>query len=120
MANLEGRRVLCFVGDDYEDLELWYPKLRLEEAGAHVTLAGSSAMNQLAIYYMEIAKKKAGRSTKRAKEIAAATVNKQRRQSGEVKSTRKSSSSRKSSSRSSTSGARKRSTRSASAKKKKK
>ena len=26
-------------GDDYEDLELWYPKLRLEEAGAVVTLA---------------------------------------------------------------------------------
>jgi protease I len=42
MANLEGRRVLCFVGDDYEDLELWYPKLRLEEAGAHVTLAGAT------------------------------------------------------------------------------
>jgi protease I len=33
-------RILCFVGDDYEDLELWYPKLRLEEAGAVVTLAG--------------------------------------------------------------------------------
>jgi hypothetical protein len=30
--------------------------------------------------------KKSGRSTKRAKEIAAATVNKQRRQSGETKS----------------------------------
>jgi protease I len=37
---LEGIRVLCFVGDIYEDLELWYPKLRLEEAGAHVTVAG--------------------------------------------------------------------------------
>ena len=37
---LDGKRVLCFVGDVYEDLELWYPKLRLEEAGAHVTLAG--------------------------------------------------------------------------------
>jgi protease I len=37
---LEGRRVLCFVGDVYEDLELWYPKLRLEEAGAQVTVAG--------------------------------------------------------------------------------
>ena len=33
-------RVLCLVGDAYEDLELWYPKLRLEEAGGHVTLAG--------------------------------------------------------------------------------
>ena len=33
-------RFLMFVGDDYEDLELWYPKLRLDEAGAHVTVAG--------------------------------------------------------------------------------
>jgi len=33
-------RVLMFVDDIYEDLELWYPKLRLLEAGAHVTLAG--------------------------------------------------------------------------------
>ncbi|MFM8891072.1 MAG: type 1 glutamine amidotransferase domain-containing protein [Planctomycetia bacterium] len=39
-APLEGIRILVFVGDDYEDLELWYPKLRLEEAGAHVTVAG--------------------------------------------------------------------------------
>jgi len=37
---LDGKRILCFVGDVYEDLELWYPKLRLEEAGAHVTIAG--------------------------------------------------------------------------------
>lgn len=33
-------RVLMFVGDLYEDLELWYPKLRLIEAGAHVVVAG--------------------------------------------------------------------------------
>ena len=38
---LDGRRLLCFVGDAYEDLELWYPKLRMEEAGAHVTVAGA-------------------------------------------------------------------------------
>lgn len=37
---LDGVRILSFVGDLYEDLELWYPKLRLEEAGAHVTIAG--------------------------------------------------------------------------------
>lgn len=37
---LKDVRFLCFVGDIYEDLELWYPKLRLEEAGAHVTVAG--------------------------------------------------------------------------------
>lgn len=40
MKPLDGKRVLIFVGDDYEDLELWYPKLRLEEAGAMVTLGG--------------------------------------------------------------------------------
>jgi protease I len=37
---LEGRRILTFVGDVYEDLELWYPKLRLIEAGADVVVAG--------------------------------------------------------------------------------
>ena len=29
-----------FVEDVYEDLELWYPKLRLAEAGARITVAG--------------------------------------------------------------------------------
>jgi protease I len=40
---LDGQRILIFVGDEYEDLELWYPKLRLIEAGAHVTVAGQKA-----------------------------------------------------------------------------
>lgn len=38
--SLVGIRLLSFVGDAYEDLELWYPKLRIEEAGGHVTVAG--------------------------------------------------------------------------------
>jgi protease I len=37
------QRVLTFVGDVYEDLELWYPKLRLIEAGYEVTVAGEEA-----------------------------------------------------------------------------
>lgn len=37
------RRILIFVEDAYEDLELWYPKLRLIEAGIHVTVAGPKA-----------------------------------------------------------------------------
>lgn len=45
MQPLSGKRVLIFVGDDYEDLELWYPKLRLEEAGAVATLAGEEAQH---------------------------------------------------------------------------
>jgi protease I len=40
---LSGQRVLMFVGDIYEDLELWYPKLRLIEAGAQVVVAGAEA-----------------------------------------------------------------------------
>jgi protease I len=37
---LAGRSILMFVGDIYEDLELCYPRLRLIEAGAQVTVAG--------------------------------------------------------------------------------
>jgi protease I len=40
---LSGQRVLFFTGDIYEDLELWYPKLRLIEAGAVVVVAGPEA-----------------------------------------------------------------------------
>jgi len=32
--------VLVLVGPEYEDLEVWYPRLRLEEAGYEVRLAG--------------------------------------------------------------------------------
>lgn len=40
MYPLQGQRVLIFVGDDYEDMELQYPKYRLIEAGAEVVVAG--------------------------------------------------------------------------------
>ncbi|MFK8113170.1 MAG: type 1 glutamine amidotransferase domain-containing protein [Rubripirellula sp.] len=40
---LQGKRVLILVGEIYEDLELWYPKLRLEEAGAETVVAGPAA-----------------------------------------------------------------------------
>lgn len=43
---LADRRILTFVGDMYEDLELWYPKLRLIEAGAEVVVAGEKAGGQ--------------------------------------------------------------------------
>ena len=32
--------ILILVGPEYEDLEVWYPKLRLEEAGYETKLAG--------------------------------------------------------------------------------
>lgn len=37
---LAEKKILMFVEDIYEDLELWYPKLRLIEAGAEVVIAG--------------------------------------------------------------------------------
>src|SRR5437773_1747369 len=37
---LRDKRVVVLVGVDYEDLELWYPALRLREAGALVAIAG--------------------------------------------------------------------------------
>ena len=39
-GELAGRRVVILVGDQYEDLELQYPRLRLIEAGAAVVVAG--------------------------------------------------------------------------------
>ncbi len=38
---LSGKRVAILAEDLYEDLELWYPKLRLLEAGAQVEVVGS-------------------------------------------------------------------------------
>lgn len=40
MPELSNQRVLIFVGQDYEDMELQYPKYRLREAGAEVVVAG--------------------------------------------------------------------------------
>ena len=43
MPQLTNKSILSFVGDIYEDLELWYPKLRMIEAGAEVVVAGPEA-----------------------------------------------------------------------------
>lgn len=43
MAELTGKRIVVLVGPDYQDLELWYPRLRLLEAGAEVLIAGPTA-----------------------------------------------------------------------------
>ena len=40
MSALAGRTILIFTGPQYEDLELWYPKIRLEEEGARTIVAG--------------------------------------------------------------------------------
>jgi deglycase len=40
MRPLEGKKVLILAGPEYEDMELHYPRFRLMEAGASVTIAG--------------------------------------------------------------------------------
>ncbi len=38
--SLQGKRILSIVSEDYDDLELFYPMLRLKEEGATVDVAG--------------------------------------------------------------------------------
>ena len=38
--SLDGARVALLIEDDYQEMEAWYPRLRLEEAGADVTVVG--------------------------------------------------------------------------------
>ena len=38
--SLKGKKIAILAEDLYEDLELWYPALRLREAGAEVTVVG--------------------------------------------------------------------------------
>lgn len=40
---LRGKRVAILAENQYEDLELWYPLLRLKEAGAEVSVIGSGS-----------------------------------------------------------------------------
>ncbi len=43
MANVDAPAVLIFIEDGYEDMELMYPKYRLEEDGYRVVIAGPKA-----------------------------------------------------------------------------
>ena len=40
---LQGKHIAIFVAEQYEDLEVWYPALRLREAGAEVAIVGIGA-----------------------------------------------------------------------------
>lgn len=40
---LQNKKVIALVDDEFEDLELWYPILRLREEGAEVHLIGKEA-----------------------------------------------------------------------------
>lgn len=38
--SLKGKRVALLIEDDYQEMEAWYPYLRLQEEGAEVTVVG--------------------------------------------------------------------------------
>ena len=40
---LANKKVIAILDHEFEDLELWYPVLRLQEEGAHVDLVGKEA-----------------------------------------------------------------------------
>lgn len=40
---LAGKKVVCYVEEEFEDLELWYPVMRLREEGATVHFVGPEA-----------------------------------------------------------------------------
>lgn len=40
---LEGKKVIILAENNYQELELWYPLLRLKEAGAEVKVVGSGS-----------------------------------------------------------------------------
>ena len=40
MERLKNKKILFFVEEMYEDLELWYPRIRLKEEGAKTTVVG--------------------------------------------------------------------------------
>ncbi|TYP57463.1 type 1 glutamine amidotransferase domain-containing protein [Thermosediminibacter litoriperuensis] len=41
--DLKGRKIVVLAEEAFEDLELWYPVLRLREEGCEVTIAGSGS-----------------------------------------------------------------------------
>jgi protease I len=43
VMRLRGKRLIALVENEFEDLELWYPVLRLREEGAEVVVAGLGA-----------------------------------------------------------------------------
>lgn len=46
MGELTGKRIAVLVEEGFEDLELWYPVLRLREAGAKVDIIGTGSADE--------------------------------------------------------------------------
>ena len=64
--DMEGKRVAVLVENLYQDLEVWYPVLRMREAGAEVTIVGPAARTYSSKHGYEV------RADKSAEEVDAA------------------------------------------------
>jgi len=63
---LQGKRVAVLVENLYQELEVWYPVLRMREAGAEVTTVGPAAQTYISKHGYEV------RADKSAEQIDAA------------------------------------------------
>jgi protease I len=43
---LQGKRIAVLAEDNYQELELWYPALRMREAGAQVSVVGMAGVEE--------------------------------------------------------------------------
>ena len=71
---IEGKRVAVLVEKFYEDLELWYPVLRLREAGCTVTIVGPKAGETYASKHGYPAKAEASASDVKAADFDAIII----------------------------------------------
>ncbi len=71
---LLGKHIACLVEEEFEDLELWVPVMRLREEGAMVTLVGSGRMDSFRGKYGIPAKPDANIDQVRAEQFDAVLV----------------------------------------------
>lgn len=64
--DIKNKKVVVLAADNYQELELWYPVLRMREAGAKVTIAGEKASH--------IYRSRLGYEIKTDKEVSGLTV----------------------------------------------
>jgi protease I len=74
MDSIKGKRVAVLVEKLYEDLELWYPVLRLREAGCKVTIVGPKAGESYASKHGYPAKSEAAASDVKADDFDAIVI----------------------------------------------
>lgn len=74
MPDIQGKRIAVLVEKFYEDLELWYPVLRLREAGCEVKIVGPKAGETYASKHGYPAKAEVSASDVRADDLDAIVI----------------------------------------------